>query len=450
MNLTALGNHLWQSTIFAAMAGLLTLVVRRNHARIRYWLWLAASTKFLIPFALLAGVGHRLAWPRASAGGAKNGLYFVIEVVSGTAPTTVFPDLSHLLPALLFVWFCGFLAALAAWLVQWQKMCAARRDAVPLREGREANVLRRVERILRVRKGIEILLTQVSLEPGVFGIVRPVLLWPEGISERLEDGQLEAILAHEVRHVLRRDNLAAAVHMVVEAMFWFHPLVWWVGARLVEERERACDEDVLELGSERQVYAESILKVCQFCLESPLACMSGVAGGDLKKRMVHIMTERRLRKLDLGRKVLLSAAGLAAVAVPIAFGLVTGAASRAAAPAGSMVALRSESAERAQASQTQAPKQQASKDEMSALLVKKVPPQYPDVARKAHIQGEVILKAIVGKDGDVENLQIVSGHPALAPAAIEAVKQWKYRPYLKQGQPVEVETQIDVNFTLTK
>jgi protein TonB len=92
----------------------------------------------------------------------------------------------------------------------------------------------------------------------------------------------------------------------------------------------------------------------------------------------------------------------------------------------------------------------ASKEEMTALVLKKVPPEYPEGAKKAHIQGQVILRAIIGKDGDVENLQVVSGHPQLAPAAIEAVKQWKYRPYLQQGQPVEVETEINVNFTLLK
>jgi protein TonB len=83
-------------------------------------------------------------------------------------------------------------------------------------------------------------------------------------------------------------------------------------------------------------------------------------------------------------------------------------------------------------------------------VLEKTRPKYPEAAKKAHIQGHVILKAIIGKDGDVENLQIVSGPPELAAASIDAVKQWKYRPYLQQGKPVEVETEIDVNFTLAK
>jgi bla regulator protein blaR1 len=91
------------------------------------------------------------------------------------------------------------------------------------------------------------LLSRACLEPGIFGIARPVLVWPAGISERLPDAHLEAILAHELWHVRRRDNLAAAVHMAVEAIFWFYPLVWWLGSRLLDERERACDEEVLDL-----------------------------------------------------------------------------------------------------------------------------------------------------------------------------------------------------------
>jgi periplasmic protein TonB len=84
----------------------------------------------------------------------------------------------------------------------------------------------------------------------------------------------------------------------------------------------------------------------------------------------------------------------------------------------------------------------------SGLLVRKVPPAYPPLARQARIQGTVILQAQISKDGNIENLQLISGHPMLAPAAIEAVKQWKYKPYLLNGEPVEVETQVQVNFTL--
>jgi bla regulator protein BlaR1 len=346
----ALGNHLWQSTLFALAAGLLTLRLRKNHARARYWLWLAASVKFLIPFAFLVDLGSHLAWSRGSAG-TKAGLYLameeigqpfarpVIPAVAHATPSTIFPGLAHLFPALLAAaWLCGFLMVLFVWYARWHRISAVVRGALPLREGREIQALRRLERVAGIGRQIKILVSRASLEPGIFGIARPVLVWPEGISERLADAHLEAILAHELWHVRRRDNLAAAIHMVVEAIFWFYPLVWWLGSRLVDERERACDEEVLDLGGECQVYAESILKVCEFCVGSPLACVSGVTGADLKKRMVHIMTQRVVRKLDFSRKLLLSMAALVAVVLPIVFGLVSATPSRAASQAESVAA----------------------------------------------------------------------------------------------------------------
>ena len=85
---------------------------------------------------------------------------------------------------------------------------------------------------------------------------------------------------------------------------------------------------------------------------------------------------------------------------------------------------------------------------VQGLLVRQVKPNYPPLARQARIQGVVILQAQISKEGNIENLTLISGHPMLAPAAIEAVKQWKYRPYLLNGEPCEVDTQVQVNFSL--
>lgn len=337
----ALGNHLWQSTLVAIAAGLLTLALRKHHARARYWLWFAASMKFLAPFSLLVAIGNSLAWHRPETDTAKTALYFAIEEISQpftqasarvTAPRTssiLQTGLTHLIPWIAAVWLCGFLAVLLLWTARWFRISRAIRSAVPLSEGREVYALRRLEHLGGIRRPIAFLLSRASLEPGIFGISRPMLIWPEGISKRLEDAHLDAILAHEVWHVRRRDNLAAALHMLVEAVFWFHPLVWWLGSRLVEERERACDEEVVALGSDRQVYAESILKVCEFCLGSPLPCVAGVTGADLKKRMVHIMNDRILHNLGLGRKLLLTTAATLAIAIPVTFGLLNATPSRA-------------------------------------------------------------------------------------------------------------------------
>jgi len=86
---------------------------------------------------------------------------------------------------------------------------------------------------------------------------------------------------------------------------------------------------------------------------------------------------------------------------------------------------------------------------LAGSLVNRVRPDYPYQAKMAHVQGQVVLAAIISKEGTIENLRVVAGHPMLVRAAIEAVSRWRYRPYILNGEPVEVETQIMVNFSLS-
>ena len=337
-----LADHLWQSTLFAAAAALLTVSLRRNSARLRYAIWLAASLKFLLPFSLLVAAGSLFSWRHLPVA-AGSGMHMV-EVVGQpfTRPPVITPTivsvpvapgtLTQLLPLLLCIWLAGFVAVLSVWIARWLRVEKVLHGSTLVTAGREYSALRRLQALLAATRSTKLMQSEASLEPGVFGIFRPVLLWPRSVSEHLDDAHLEAVIAHELCHVRRRDNLAAVLHMLVEAVFWFHPLVWWIGAQLIAERERACDEAVIELGSHRQTYAESILKVCEFCLSSPLTCVSGVTGADLKKRMVQIMTDSVVHQLNFTRKVLLWTAACLAIALPIAFGLLNATPSRAESP----------------------------------------------------------------------------------------------------------------------
>jgi protein TonB len=85
---------------------------------------------------------------------------------------------------------------------------------------------------------------------------------------------------------------------------------------------------------------------------------------------------------------------------------------------------------------------------LEGSLIRRVQPVYPPLARSARIQGSVLLAAQISKDGNIKDLKLISGHPMLVSAAIEAVRQWRYRPYILNGEPIEVETQITVNFIL--
>ncbi len=82
------------------------------------------------------------------------------------------------------------------------------------------------------------------------------------------------------------------------------------------------------------------------------------------------------------------------------------------------------------------------------MLLSRIEPRYPPMARATRTQGEVVMAAMIGRDGRIEGLRVVSGHPMLVQAALDAVSQWRYRPYMLNGQPVEVDTTISVKFTL--
>ena len=285
-------------------------------------MWFSASFKFFVPFALLMSLGSHLYWESAAKIAAPAVATAMVQI---TQPFPEAVSFVHSTPrgadwtlvALFAFWACGFgtisLIRVRGWLRIWAAVRASSSLELPV--------------------PVEVRSSSGLLEPGIVGWLRPILLLPEGIQDRLSPLQLEAVLAHELCHVRRRDNLFASIHMIVEAIFWFHPLVWWIGARLVEERERACDEEVLSLVSESRVYAEGILNVCKLYIESPLVCVSGVTGANLRRRIEAIMTNRKGQQLNRAKKFLLASAGVAALAIPLTIGVGNPPAIRAQSPA---------------------------------------------------------------------------------------------------------------------
>ena len=309
-------DHLWLSTLFVAAAWLLTLALQKNRAQVRYWIWFVGSVKFLVPFSLLVELGSLV--PRHAAAPPVQAPWVVVVEQIGE-PLTALPAVgarvavssdglsrTYFAVAALAVWGCGFAAIAICWLARWRRVQALRNLGTPMSSA---------------DFDVPIMSAPGLIGPGIFGVLRPVLLLPEGITEQLDRAQLDAILAHELCHVRRHDNLTAMIHMAAQAIFWFHPLVWWVGSHLVEEREHACDEEVLRLGNKPRVYAEGILNVYKLYVESPLACVSGVTGSNLRRRIEGIMNHHIVRNLTVGKKLLLGGAGTLAMVVPIVVGV---------------------------------------------------------------------------------------------------------------------------------
>lgn len=316
-------DHLWQSTLILCLAALLTLPLRRNSAAARYWLWFAASVKFLVPLVPFAYVARRwIALAPASVLSApalelsRRLTEPFVRAPSLPAEVVAAPQalpVSHLSAVLLTIWSLGCAAVLVSWVVRWRRLRRTVSSATPL----------------ALRAPIPLRESSASMEPGLIGIWRPVILLPAGLARRLGPAQMRGILAHELCHYRRRDNLTAAIHMLVEALFWFYPPIWWLGARLISERELACDESVLADGNDAEVYADSILKVCRFFRQSTLAGTAGISGGSLSRRVEKIMNAHGVVPVGRAKKLLVAVSIVSALCGMLLFGGLSAPAARA-------------------------------------------------------------------------------------------------------------------------
>lgn len=313
--MTALGNHLWHCTIVAVVAAVTALALRPYGAKVRFWIWFAASVKFLLPFSLLLSFGaftSSLRNPRRTANAPPNSAVAVRVVQPfGLEEFTVVQDpaqhrTDRMTLAFLAIWAGGSLLIGLQRCRDWNRLRSS------LRTSTQSNIAANVEVRISTR----------LIEPSLVGWRRPVLLLPAGIANRLTPSQLNAVLTHEMAHARRKDNLLALVHMFVELLFWFCPVVWWIGARLVAERELACDEEVVQQGIEPRIYAEAIVEVCKSYARSPMMAAPGVTGGGMRQRIEQIMTNCRSREMDRVRTTALASLGLAIFALPIITGAI--------------------------------------------------------------------------------------------------------------------------------
>ncbi len=309
----ALIDHLWQSTLFCAAVWLITLALRRNGAALRHSLWLLASLKFLVPFSALYLLGAMAGLPSP----VESQPSFFAQALALSSPVLSPTDslivLSPVPPSawakvLAVVWLLGASIAAAGWWIAWRRADSVARAARPV-PGSPPDV-----RVI-----------DADIEPAVARVFRPVVLLPAALLGRLSVAQLGAVLAHEHAHIARRDNLVAHLHRLVETLFWFHPLVWWIGHRIVDERERACDEAVLGNGHDAAEYAESILAVCRHCQHARVPGTASALSGNLPRRIRDIVRGTAPTGPGLCKTIMLVLTALAVVSAPLFAGAMEGA-----------------------------------------------------------------------------------------------------------------------------
>lgn len=445
-----LAAHLWQSTLCAALAALVATVLRGGPARSRHVIWLLASLKFLVPFAALQSLGTIAgAWTPTVAVARTAGAFSWLDQVMPfwslrvPAETGVAAAGTTLPAAAIAVWVTGA-GALALWRWRaWRALREVARTARPPATGREIAALNRVLRTRRLG-GVVLLESPRIDEPGVFGVVRPQILWPSGLSSRLTDGEIESIIAHELAHVGRRDNATILLHIVVETLFWFHPLVWWIGSRLTAERERACDEEVVRMGTSTRQYAEGLLKACGFSLRAPNGCAARAGDANLARRIERIVDCQPAPPLPAPVRLLLGCLGAAVMTAPLLAG-----------------ALEVQPPDSGSASTTRPAAVQERGPEREAVpmgpgiqpprLIHEVKPAYTEEAKAAKVHGVVLLEAVVLEDGTVDPVRVTRSldkEHGLDDEAVKALRQWRFEPGRKDGEPVRVRVEIEMSFTL--
>jgi len=303
----ALLDHLWQSTLFGVGIWLVAAAMRANSAAVRHWLWLLASLKFLVPFAALHALGGAVASAVTPAGDPRPEYLVALQAVqplmspaATLEPARATPNAGGSLLAAL--WLAGATWLGLRWFLGWRMALHLSHMGRPA-----ANAVARIRVI------------EEDIEPSVARVIDPVVLLPAALCARLPAPQLDSLLEHEREHIVRHDNAKAHLHRLVETLFWFHPWVWFIGRRLVEERERACDEAVLARGHDAGEYAGGILAVCRHCTSRAPYVMAA-ASGDLASRVRHILADATPVSVGFLKAFALTAGALALAAVPLIAG----------------------------------------------------------------------------------------------------------------------------------
>lgn len=342
-----LANHLWQATLFSLLALAAVTFLRRAPARARYFVWLLALLKFALPsvflFYFAAQMGIHL--PSLPPGEAhfNSGSIAVSPLlspvttppayqsaaephlreaeISGAMLTETTPGRWGSLSAIItYLWLAGCAVLALLWLRKSYRLSVSLNKGRERNSGREAEALQRMRSLFNMSREVRLVVTPAVSAPAVWGVWRPVIMLPDGITDRLDDAELETVFMHELSHIERWDNLAGNFQRALCCLFWFYPLIWAIDRRLLTEREQACDDMVMRRGGASEAYVNGIAKVCRYCLGWEVAGLSKVTGSNLKKRVERIISNHAGQRMSASQAAILAVVSLMALSLSIAAG----------------------------------------------------------------------------------------------------------------------------------
>jgi beta-lactamase regulating signal transducer with metallopeptidase domain len=325
------GSMLWQSSVLIGLLFVFEWVWRKKvRAGVRYAIWLIVLVKLLLPpsLALPTGLGWWLGplWqthqPRVSSA----------RVNYGTQATAIPADNSSATKAPAHQRLSGAAIALltsvvvSLGLLAWSVGCwrTVAREAGQAGEPPAwlEEQLDKTRRAVGLRRPMRLRLNESAVSPAVCGLLRPTLLLPRALSERLPEAQLRAVLLHELVHLKRKDVWVNCFQTLVQVVYWWHPLLWMANARIRNVREQAVDDAVmLAMGGEAESYAPTLVEVARLALRRPLASL-GLVGileshSSLRRRIERLINYGPPRKAGLTLRSLVCIAAFGAVALPM-------------------------------------------------------------------------------------------------------------------------------------
>jgi len=413
---TALLQFVWQGAVVAFLLWIALFLMRKRSANARYLASLLALAALVSLPILTAYVSynaqlipsHGVQFTQTSSPGAW------VWTNSGGAPLAWFTQLQSLaLP----VWLFG--VALFSVRLAWgsRQVTRLRRSGEPADDTILAMATNLAAR-LGFHRPVRLLISSLADGPSVVGWLRPVILLPAATLAGLTPEQLESVLAHELAHIRRYDYLVNVLQMVVEALLFYHPAVWWVSSRIRDERELCCDDVAVRLCGDALCYARALTRLERMRTLAPKMAV-GSNGGKLLYR-IQRLTGAATRRFHICRLTAILAVALGLVCVALSFNW-----ARVHAQDTKPHAWTKATPEPTQAV-GDAPGVRV--DLQGATIAKRSPVNYPHHAIDDEIEGRIEVEASLDASGKVTSARVLSGPEDLRDAVLASVQTWSFKP----------------------
>ncbi|MDR0311808.1 MAG: TonB family protein [Acidobacteriota bacterium] len=423
-----------------------TLTRRALSAKWIYALWMVLLLRLVIPAGLESKWSFWNLTPRQEQSASPAPAFIISDGLAAFVPEDAGSGNFSLRRApqtyLPVIWLAGALSLMCCIIIGNLRLWNTVRRLPFAADPALSELFEECRRLMRVQTKAGLILTDRVKSPILFGFIKPRVLLPADLARELPLEQLRYILLHELAHLKRFDILTGWLLAFLQSLHWFNPMIWWAFGRIRFDCELACDEQALSCvpNDERRYYGDVLIGMLdRYNHVHRLPAIAGILENknQLKRRLVMIKKFKRP-----ARREIVVAATLFAV-LSVAF----------LTEPRSLLSQSGVNVYQSEVKNNTVPEAakpvRMSGEVLSDAVIHRVHPVYPASARAEAISGEVILDVTIDEEGIVTEVVALSGPDELIAAAIDAVRQWRYRPTLVNGAPVSVKGEIRANFTMS-